>query len=211
MSNIPYNRIWPRATLLISLGVVLGIVYVGYLQSKPVQVNNYSTCVAYGFPVTGTTPQICTASQQTFRGPNAPNINPVVTNVPFQTISALNSAGNYPEKNDIITNQIDWQQYWDRIHSASETKPVLPAIDFSKKVVVGISQGPHRSRAVGIQILSVKTSSDDTVVSALVYKPGQTCKAEPFILNPAAIIAFDKQSSPILFDIKVQSKQCSTE
>lgn len=211
MSSISYRQIWPKAMLMISLGIVLGVVYVAYLQMSPVTIKSYDKCVAYGYPVSGTTPQICTASNKTFRGLNLPKVDIISVDVPFQTISSVNGSGNYPEKNDIITNQVDWQQYWDRINQSSETKPVLPTIDFSKKVIVGISQGPYRSRSVGIQILSVKTSSDDTVVNALVYKPGQTCKAESVTLDPTAIIAFDKQSSPILFNIRVQSKECATE
>jgi hypothetical protein len=128
--------------------------------------------------------------------------------LPYQTVGAVGGVGKYPEKNDIIDDAVAWKAYWEAIHSEVKLKPLLPAVDFNRKTVVGISEGPHRSEAVGIEFLSVMSFPDKTVVTAAMIKPGETCHAESGTLDPASMIAFDTPETPIVFDIKIRTRQC---
>ncbi|MEO7617501.1 MAG: hypothetical protein ABIS59_01520, partial [Candidatus Saccharibacteria bacterium] len=188
MSTTTAKRRWFKrvAFIAIPLGLCLGIVIVGVLQARPVILRNYDECVRYGFVVTGSKPKICTAGDKAFQGPFEPDVSQVPVDIPFQTISGVSSTGNYPESNDIITNQVDWRTFWNKRHAGDSTNPYLPSIDFGQKVIVAISEGPLRTKAVGIQILSVKSGPTETVVSASMNKPGATCAAEPTTLNPVA-------------------------
>lgn len=213
MDTITSKRRWLRRIVIAaaSVGLCLGVAIVGVLQARPPLIKNYDLCVAYGFPISGTSPKVCTASGSIFRGPLAVATPSAPVDVPFQTISALSRSGNYPEKNDIFTTRVDWKTFWNKRHEGDNSNPYLPSIDFAQKVVVAISEGPFHSKAVGIQILSVKSSPQETVVSASMNKPGATCSSEPSISNPISIIAFDIPASPIRFDIKIRSQQCTAE
>lgn len=202
------KRNWKYMSLFIFIGLLFGISIVWYLQSKPVAVRDYRQCRAYGYPISGTSPQVCMAAGKIYPGPFVVKKVPETIDIPYQAIASISGSGNYPEKNDIITTQSQWEKYWDLIHIGSDTKPFLPHIDFTKKTLVAITEGPHNSRAVGIQILSVKSSASETIVSASVSKPGETCKAESVKYDPTMIIAFDIPTTPIRFDIKGRSQEC---
>lgn len=210
MDTTKIKRRWFKriAFIAIPLGLCLGLVAVGILQARPVILRNYDECVRYGFLVSGSDPKICTAGDKVFQGPFEPKVSQVPVDLPFQTITGVSSTGSYPESNLIITNQVDWRDFWNKRHAGDTTSPYLPSIDFGQKVNVAISEGPIRSKAVGIQILSVKSGPTETVVTASMNKPGATCAAEPATLNPVAIITFDIPPKPIRIDLKIHSQQC---
>lgn len=204
----PRRKPWKLVFWVVFAGLLTGIAVIFLLESRPAKLNSFASCVAYGYPVTGTAPQICTAAGRTYTGPYVSPPTPTSIDIPFETVGAFSGPGTYPEKNDIIDDAVAWKAYWEAVHADATLKPALPAVDFEHKTLVGISQGPYRSASVGIKVTSVRKQDGKIIVSAEMIKPGQTCPAEAGTLAPASMIAFDTQKEPITFDIRSKSRQC---
>ena len=205
------KRRWFRriAITAVLLGICLGLVVVVVLQARPAKIKSFAVCAAYGFPVTISEPKICSAKGVTFKDTAVSVSTPALTAINFTSLYRSDAPSAYPSANQIITSPSEWKKYWQGVHSYSATPVTLPEVDFTKKSVVAISLGSYRSTVVGIKVVSVRSSSQETLVVIEETLPAETCVALSFTSNPTVAIEFDKQVSPIRLKINTSSQDCN--
>jgi hypothetical protein len=113
--------------------------------------------------------------------------------LPFVTLQKFSLSAMEEDKNYIITTRRDWKQIWKQIHPNEESRPPLPYVDFSTKMVIAVFRGETAPLDVGIRIVYLTGSERDMLVVIVTDTVrNKTCPDLPIITRPYHIVTVDK-------------------
>ncbi|MBM3130191.1 MAG: hypothetical protein FJ009_16395 [Chloroflexi bacterium] len=117
----------------------------------------------------------------------------------FETIASGDQAADFPQRAEIIIRSADdWAALWKRVYCSLSPTPALPAVDFSRRVVVAVFAGS--TGVLEIRVDDVRQTDDAIVVKIVerVRRPGDI--GVTAILYPFHIVSFPKTDLPIRFE-----------
>ena len=66
----------------------------------------------------------------------------------------------------LIRDEDAWARLWERIHENVTPRPPLPAVDFSRHMLIAVATGTRPSGGFGIAVKSVATRGDRLQVAS---------------------------------------------
>lgn len=102
-----------------------------------------------------------------------------------------------------------WHAMWDRIVARHGPKPLSPAVDFSKDMILIAATGAKPSGGYGIQIVSVRDTGKELVATAVRTSPGPRCGATAAVTAPADIVRVPISRKPVRWTFRDRSTDCS--
>ena len=127
----------------------------------------------------------------------AGNANEIM--VPFTTISRGISSRITAQSFLTIRTAQEWQDLWHKHASNSPTPPPLPAVDFSRKMVIAIFLGTKPTGGYGVEILRVKMSGDKLLALYKETVPPRGAMVTQVLTQPYHMIKIQQSSVEVIF------------
>jgi hypothetical protein len=96
----------------------------------------------------------------------------------------------------VARNQDEWAAAW-RAHAPARP---LPAIDWSKEIVVGVFAGSRRTGGYRVEIIGYRAEDGRTIVGYRETAPARGALTAQVITSPYAIAAIPRQSGEVVFE-----------
>ena len=113
----------------------------------------------------------------------------------FTNVAKGDVSGQQETRQVTVRTAAEWQTLW-KSHSPTEK---LPAVDFSKQMVVGIFLGSKPSAGHEVEIVGVRTEGKDLVVEYVQKQPGRGTMAAQILTEPFHLVAVAKHPGPVRF------------
>lgn len=128
--------------------------------------------------------------------------------VKFETV-LKSQMSNYKERVFFtITSQEEWQKVWGEINSAATPAPALPAVDFSKEMLVLVFQGTEPTGGYSVEVTGVEKKDGVIGVEVRETAPGEGCFTTQALTAPLHIIKIPKVEAKFEYDIKYEKMEC---
>ena len=75
----------------------------------------------------------------------------------------------------VLRSAAAWSDFWHMLKAAAVPRPALPAVNFTKNIVVAAVDEPHATGGYSIAITGVQTTGTVVIVQALRRSPGPSC------------------------------------
>jgi putative ABC transport system substrate-binding protein len=118
----------------------------------------------------------------------------------FKSIEKGEYCGHGERGDYVITNETDWKELWDRMHSTFSPKPPLPKIDFGKSMILAVFQGLRRSGGYSIEITKVIEGESVLKVFVRESHPPPGSSVTMALTQPYHIIETQKVSKKVIFE-----------
>lgn len=190
---------------LLTALVIIGSAVIIYQLWRPHSklVHNFDQCVAADYPFTDDDPQVCTDPLgHRFSGPHSRSTSVAAqTDLAFDTL-VISDNGPAKTERTVITNQADWQTFWQRAHAHLSFRPPLIPVDFTKREVVAVMSGQHATPGYYIKIEQVVSQGDIVLVTVKESAPPKGCVVAGSPVSPYHIIQFDRSDLPVRFNVQ---------
>jgi len=198
--------LWAAAGAVMAAG---GLVWL-FTGPATTELDSYNQCATAGYPITDTNPPACETGTQVFLGPVAtPQALPApATTQSFQVLVDGDSGGRYPQKNQLISNQTDWQTYWRTVHASLPSTPPLIPINFAASDVIALSSGPEATGGYMLEVTGISSSATGSVVSVSESVPTVTCNVPNAPSNRYYIVSTVKLPLPVVFQTTKTPREC---
>lgn len=90
----------------------------------------------------------------------------------------------------------EWAAIWNR-HAPGRP---MPAVDFSRDMVVGVFLGSRNSAGYSVEIVGVEKEGNGVVVRYRETAPGRTAITAQIITSPVHLVAIPKQDGTVRFE-----------
>ena len=109
----------------------------------------------------------------------------------------------------VIRDEAAWQSVWTQIHAGRTPTPALPAIDFSRQMVVVAAMGTRTSGGYGILFESAHEDAPGGIVlRVLSTSPGKGCVSPAVLTDPVDIAVVAMHPGPVRFAERSVTRNC---
>lgn len=115
---------------------------------------------------------------------------------PFAYASSYDTA-----KTAVIRTTAAWRAAWARIHGGMVPLPLLPAIDFSRSVVVLVAIGTQSSGGHGVAVTRAVVAEGAVKVHAVHTMPGAGCGVTMELTQPVDVVRIATTAQTITFEV----------
>jgi hypothetical protein len=198
------------AIVTVLVAIILVVLWIGY-RSQP-KVTDFNSCIAAGYDASNSDPQTCTDGHHTYVAVEA--ANPVTSGGSVEVAQAYSilvsndSRGDYPARQQVITNQADWASVWDQLYAQVKPTPPLLSVDFSANEVILLTQGPEPSNGYGLEVIGLTVSAMGTAVDYDSFSPLGSCSSVTGPTDPVVAIVTAKTPVPITYQSTPKSRKC---
>lgn len=185
------------------------------LYAHPTErIDSFARCAEQGYPVSDTEPPTCTAGARTFVGPvtkasPTASSNPSGEALPFDILVDGDSGSAYPNRQEVIVTQQNWERYWREIHAHLPKLPPLLPVDFTKNHVIALSEGQKPTGGYNLKVTSVTSGPKGTVVNVTESVPTITCAVTDAVTNRYFIARTPALTPPVSFRITTDHRRCN--
>ena len=125
-----------------------------------------------------------------------------VTGIPFQTADATSMSGIHEARTVVVKDAGTWAGLW------SEHAPgrALPAVDFTKDMVVGVFMGSGANSCYSTAIDAVSRTADKIIVHELRSVPGPDILCAMHVTTPAHLVVVPRSDLPVEFATEVATR-----
>jgi hypothetical protein len=127
--------------------------------------------------------------------------------VAYEVVESGSQSPVKENKNFVIVNLEEWQDLWQYVHP-SERAP-LPAIDFSRYVVLALFQGDKPSGGYSLDVTNVYDNSGSVVVEVRDVEPGQGCTVTQAKTAPFVFVVTQKFSGSLATEVSRSVVDCN--
>lgn len=113
----------------------------------------------------------------------------------FTTLAKGDASGQQEAKQVTIRTAAEWNALW-KEHSPTQK---VPAVDFAKNMVVGIFLGSKPSTGHEVEIVNVRTESNDLIVEYVQKQPGRGTMAAQILTEPFHLVTVAKHAGTVRF------------
>ena len=110
--------------------------------------------------------------------------------------SAFSQAQNF-----VINDRAEWQSVWEKIFANENPKPPLPEIDFTRRTIIAVFQGPQPSTGYAISIEGIVETEASLEVTVRAFS-AERCVVAPKVTSPLHIVEIEKTNKAINFNAK---------
>ncbi len=124
------------------------------------------------------------------------------TSLSYRVLDAANYSGVQSAQNLVIKDSSAWASLWAQHTSKQSQPPVLPSVDFSRKMVVAVFSGNKPSGCFGIAAPQVERVNAVNPVIRVSHvdtqpEPGNVCTQS--ITSPALLLEIDRSNDAVEF------------
>lgn len=114
---------------------------------------------------------------------------------PITTIAKGEVSGQQLARQVTIRTAAEWKTLWAE-HAPAEK---MPAVDFTKNMVVGVFLGSKPSAGHEVEITSVRAQDKDVIVEYVQKQPGRGTMAAQILTEPFHLVAVPKHEGTVRF------------
>jgi hypothetical protein len=108
----------------------------------------------------------------------------------------------------VIRSDAEWRDAWSRLVGHVSPAPELPAIDFTKEMVLIAAMGSRPTAGHMIHIARVGRVSGVTYVEVVSESPAGPCRQAQVVTAPADVVVVPRLLEPLTFVETVATKGC---
>lgn len=108
----------------------------------------------------------------------------------------------------VIRDSTTWRRYWSAIHRPFIPAPPMPAVDFSREMIVLVAMGTRPTAGFDIRIDSVLAEAGRMVVSVRRQAPGSGCAVPAVVTQPVDIVRLPASDAPVWFAERGEQTEC---
>ncbi len=127
--------------------------------------------------------------------------------IPYWRFEARPGFGLPTPEQAIIADESSWKAFWIAAHASQSAAPPLPAVNFSREVVLVASMGRRSSTGYSISMLPLY-SARGMEIQVTNKAPGKNCGTAPTETSPTDVIRIAKTSMPVTFTSRSISQDC---
>jgi PrcB C-terminal len=146
-----------------------------------------------------------------------------LTVVPFMTLaqgggdlpfwrmhnSPINTGFNQPA-DKVVTSKKEFARVWSQVYANFSPQPKVPAIDFSKEMILVIAMGQQTSGGHSIRVERIwDNGGERTGVISMGHSPGKGCMTPASMTAPVEIVRLERPRKPIKFYRELLVKDCN--
>jgi hypothetical protein len=109
----------------------------------------------------------------------------------------------------VVRDAATWQATWNQIYQGSSPVPPLPAVDFSREMIVVAALGSHPTGGYNILLEgAAEAPSNGTVFTVSSVSPGPRCATTQAFTQPVDIARLPLRSGPVSSVEKARVTNC---
>ncbi|MEE8346914.1 MAG: protease complex subunit PrcB family protein [Dehalococcoidia bacterium] len=135
---------------------------------------------------------------------------PVAAATEFETIETgqLSGIGGSGPQAVKIDTQEAWEEFWSRHKSLVTPVPPLPAVDFSREMVIAVLDHQEVSGGFRLEITGMEMTADGLEVRVSKVKPGPRCIVAAAISQPFHIVRTSKSDRAPQLAVSEETYSC---
>ncbi len=119
----------------------------------------------------------------------------LAADVSFTTVARGSASGQQTPRQVTVRTAGEWRELW-KIHAPDRE---APAIDFSKRMVVGVFLGSRPTAGFDVEIVAVRTGNDALVVEYAERRPDRDTMAAQILVEPFHLVSVPKYDGLVRF------------
>lgn len=160
--------------------------------------------VSFGMIAVAVTLSACSSFDPVPSGPTIP-----MTRLRAEPYSFTFYSGLVTSERLVVRDAAAWQTLWNRIHSGRTPTPPLPAVDFSRDMVVVVAMGQKSSGGYNILLeRATEEAGDGIAIAVLSSSPGANCVVTMAVTAPVDIATLPLHPGPFLFSERSERRSC---
>jgi hypothetical protein len=101
--------------------------------------------------------------------------------------------------NFVVRDSVAWRLFWQRLNKPFIPPPALPAIDFTREMVIVSALGARPSSGYDVMIASVDRDATGVEVSLRTRTPASGCPVEAVLTQPVDLARVPATGAPVRF------------
>lgn len=138
----------------------------------------------------------------------SPTPNIPVTRLSDNTGSFAYTTGYTQATSLVIRNDADLASAWATIYRGNSEAPPLPAVDFTKEMVVGVAAGTEPTGGYQVVITGAREVNGGVAVNATVTKPGPSCAVTDAVTEPVDLARMPATPGSVSFFLAQTTGSC---
>jgi len=108
----------------------------------------------------------------------------------------------------VIRDQAAWQSLWSRLTANAMPAPALPAVDFSKDMLVVAAMGTKGHGGYRIAVTAATEQAGGVTVEVTETSPGAGCMNAMMITSPIAVARIPRRDGNVIFTVVRKTVDC---
>jgi len=128
--------------------------------------------------------------------------------VSFRTLDRNNYSGMQEPKQEVYTNEKDFEKAWNIAWSNFEEPVTLPKIDFTKETVALVALGMKNNGGYQLKVDNITQDQNNLTIDYTETTPNPKCSYTMAIVFPYEFIVFAKTSKKVVFKGSSKVGEC---
>jgi uncharacterized lipoprotein YajG len=108
----------------------------------------------------------------------------------------------------VVRDQQSWQSLWSQMTANQSPAPQLPAVDFTKDMVLVAAAGTRGSSGYSISITDATESSGGVTVNVTITSPGSNCAVALHVESPVDVATIARRDGTVGFVVTRKTYNC---
>jgi hypothetical protein len=108
----------------------------------------------------------------------------------------------------VVRRDRRWRSLWRDLNAGAYQRPPLPRVDFSRQMLILVTQGRQSSGGYSITVESVRDDGTRLIVSARERAPGSSCATPQVLTAPYHVVRVRRSSKPVSVRRHLTTYEC---
>jgi Tfp pilus assembly protein PilV len=108
----------------------------------------------------------------------------------------------------VVRDQAAWQALWTRLHVNASPAPALPAVDFTRDMVVVAAMGMKSHGGYKIAITAAAEDAGKVTVEVTETSPGARCMNAMMMMSPVVVAKLPRRAGDVTFNVVRKIVDC---
>jgi Tfp pilus assembly protein PilV len=108
----------------------------------------------------------------------------------------------------VVRDQAAWQALWTRLHVNASPAPALPAVDFTRDMVVVAAMGMKSHGGYKIAITAAAEDAGKVIVEVTETSPGARCMNAMMMTSPVVVAKVPRRAGEVSFNVVRKVVDC---
>lgn len=109
----------------------------------------------------------------------------------------------------VVRDQATWQQVWNDVYKFTFPAPALPAVDFTREMIVVAALGQRPTGGYSIFIDGATETATGVTVNVRSVSPGSSCAVTLALTNPVDIARVSRREAAVSFAETAATQNCN--
>lgn len=126
--------------------------------------------------------------------------------ISFDPLEQGNYSSFHESFEQMITQESDWQEFWEQLHGTMSPSPDIPEIDFENYSVIAVGLGDRPDGSYSVEVDQVRLDDNSLIVH---YNERRSCgMATMAITQPYQVVRIERTTAPVSFRRHQASPDC---